>query len=64
MRSQNHFVRTAGIIFGLVALTHLWIALTSSSISVDGTGLGMWISWLAFIVTGYMAIEALSLNKK
>lgn len=63
MSKKSNFVRTAGSIFALVALTHLWIAMTSSSIAVNGTGLGIWVNWLAFIVTGYMAISAFQMKK-
>lgn len=62
MRSKNDFVRTAGIIFALVALTHLWIALTNSNLSIDGSELGIWVNWLAFIITGYMALQSFSMK--
>lgn len=62
MNSKSDFVRTAGIIFSLVALTHLWIISTNSNISISGNEIGIWINWVAFIITGYMAIQSFKLK--
>jgi len=62
MKNKN-FTKTAGTIFFLVAMMHLWIAVSDSTIMVNGAELGLWINWLAFIVTGYMAMLAFKITK-
>lgn len=63
MSKQSNFTRTAGTIFALVALTHLWIALSGSNLVINGQELGIWVNFLAFIVTGYMALQAFNIKK-
>jgi len=62
MKNKN-FTKTAGTIFVLVAIMHLWIATSESVLVINGTELGSWINWLAFIVTGYMAMLAFKITK-
>ena len=50
------FTKTASIIFLLVAMMHLWLVFNNLSLQVDGVSVGGWVSWLAFVVTGYMAM--------
>ncbi|MFT5179782.1 MAG: hypothetical protein ACI9GH_000638 [Candidatus Paceibacteria bacterium] len=57
-KQKSNFRTAAGIIFLLVAVTHLTIVVTGSTIAINGEVLGSWVSWLAFITTGYMGLVA------
>ncbi|MCB9805746.1 hypothetical protein H6775_01135 [Candidatus Nomurabacteria bacterium] len=60
---KDEFIKLAAIIFSLVAILHLWIIVSGSVLSVNGVALGSWVSYLAFVVTGFMAIKAFKMKK-
>jgi len=57
--SQKNFSLTAGIIFLLVALGHLWRVVTGAELIIGGTAIAMWVSWVALIVAGLLAWQGL-----
>lgn len=54
----RHYCRISGALFGLVALAHLARIVYGLSLQVDGVAIPMWVSWIAVIVPGTLAITA------
>lgn len=50
---QILFVNT--VIFGIVALLHLWRALMGFELNIGSFSLPIWASFLAFLVAGYLS---------
>jgi len=52
--------KVAGVVFGLVALGHLYRAVTSTSLVYGTTLIPVWVSYLAVVVTGYLSYSLLT----
>ena len=48
--SEKTFVAVAAVIFGLVALLHLFRIVMGWSIVIDAWTVPMWLSWIALVV--------------
>ena len=59
MTHQNYH-KTAGIVFLLVALVHLWRVLSSMPVAFGTFFVPMWWSWVAVLVAGYLSYLGLS----
>jgi len=55
--SQKTFSLVAGVFFLLVALVHVLRMALSASVVIQNISLPMWASWIALVVTGYLAYE-------
>ena len=55
--SQKTFSRVAGVFFSLVALGHVLRIAFGASVVVEGFSIPMWASWIALVVTGFLAYE-------
>lgn len=53
------FKLTAGLIFLLVTILHFARVVNDWTLVVGGYAVPMWLSWVAFILTGYLAYTAL-----
>jgi len=62
--SQKTFALTAGVIFLLIALGHIFRVVFGAELLVEGRTIPMWASWVAVIVAGYLAYEGLRLSQK
>ena len=62
--SQKIFSLVAGVFFLLVAVAHLLRLAFGASVVVQNTSIPIWVSWVAFIVTGYLAYEGIRLGRK
>lgn len=62
--SQKTFSLTAGIIFSLIALAHIFRVAFGVEWIVESRTVPMWISWVAMFLAGYLAYEAFRLGKK
>jgi hypothetical protein len=62
--SQKTFSLVAGALFLLIALGHLLRIAFGASVVVQNTSIPMWASWIAFVVTGYLAYEGIRLAWK
>jgi uncharacterized membrane protein len=62
--SQKTFLLVAGVFFLLIALAHLLRIAFGASVVVQNTSIPMWASWIAFVVTGYLAYEGIQLGRK
>lgn len=62
--SQKNFLLVAGVFFLLVALGHVLRVAFSASVVIQNTSVPMWVSWIAIVVTGFLAYEGLQLAMK
>jgi hypothetical protein len=62
--NQKAFSLTAGVVFGLIALGHVLRIVLGWSIMVQAFAAPMWASWIAAIITGYLAYEGFRLVRK
>lgn len=53
--TQKNFAFIAGLLFLLVALTHLWRIIEGWDVVVYGNIMPMWASWVALVVTGILS---------
>ena len=56
--NQKTFVRTAGVVFSLVAVLHALRLLLGWDAVIGGWSVPMWLSWLALALAGYLAYAA------
>ena len=61
--SHKSFVRTAALLFGLVAIGHLLRIAFGASVAVQGVSIPMWVSWIALVVAAFLAYEGFRLGK-
>jgi hypothetical protein len=62
--SQKTFSLVAGVFFLLVAVAHLLRIAYGAPVVVQNTSIPMWVSWIAFVVTGYLAYQGITLRLK
>ena len=62
--SQKSFSLAAGVLFLLIALGHVLRIALGASLVVQNIPIPMWVSWIAFIVTGFLAYEGLRLSRR
>ena len=53
--TAQHFSRLAGVVFAIIALLQLLRAITGFEIAVGGEIMPVWPSWIAAIVSGFLA---------
>lgn len=56
--SLRPFLLVTGIIFGAIAVMHLWRILSGWPVVVAGNAVPMWASWIGLIVLGLLAVQA------
>ena len=61
---QKNFLITAGSIFGIVSVLHLWRSVLSLPMVVGNWNVPLWISYIAVIVLWIMSYSAFKLAKK
>jgi hypothetical protein len=62
--SQKTFSLVAGVFFLLVAVGHVVRITSGASVVIQDTPVPMWASWIAFVVTGYLAYQGITLAQK
>ena len=62
--SQKTFSRVAGVFFSLVALAHVLRIAFGAAVTVEGVSIPMWASWVALVVTGFLAYEGFRLGRR
>ena len=55
------YIPVTGVVFAIVALVHLLRLLLDWPAEVAGLAVPLWVSWIAFLVAGALAIWAFSL---
>lgn len=61
--SRKLFCTIGGILFLLIALGHLLRIIFGWAANVAGLTVPMWASWVAFIVTGFLAFAGLRASR-
>lgn len=61
---QKLFIGVSGTIFGIIAILHLLRAVYGWPAEIGGLVAPMWLSWLALLVAGYLALSAFILLRK
>ena len=61
--NQRFFNLIAGLIFLVIAVLHLLRIVFGWSAVIGGWVVPQWVSWLAFLVAGYLAYEGFRLGK-
>ncbi len=62
--SQRAFSLTTAVIFLLIAVGHALRIAFRLHATLDGRTLPMWVSWVAFVATVYLASEGFRLVRK
>ena len=62
--TQKTFSLVAGVLFLLVALGHVLRIAFRASVVIQNTSIPMWVSWIAFVVAGYLAYEGIRLSRR
>ena len=58
------FALVAGVIFAVVALFHLVRIFMEWTIVIGNWSVPMWVSWIAFVVAGGLALLGLRLSER
>lgn len=61
--SRSTFLLTAGGIFSLVAVLHALKLLLGWDAVIGGWDVPRWLSWVALVLSGYLAYSAFNLKK-
>ena len=56
MNARKPFTLIAAAIFLLMAVAHLYRITTGFDVTIGGTMLPQWVSWVALAVTGLLAV--------
>jgi hypothetical protein len=62
--NQKAFSLAAGVVFLLIALGHILRVAFGWSFAVQDFVVPMWASWIAVVITGYLAYEGFRLARK
>ena len=63
MMSQKTFNTLAGVVFVVVAVLHLFRLLFRWEAVIGGWAVPTWVSGLALVLSGYLALSACKLRK-
>jgi hypothetical protein len=62
--AQKTFVLISSVIFAIIALGHLSCIVLKWSVFLEGWAVPVWVSWIALIVSAYLASEGFRLARK
>ena len=60
---QKSFSLVAGLVFLLVAVMHALRLALGWHVTFGGWTLPMWVSWVALVITGFLAYQGLRLSR-
>ena len=60
---QRNFNRWAAGLFSIVSALHLIRAVSGWEMQVNGWTIPIWVSWLAFVVLGWLALSSWKLPR-
>lgn len=63
MRLRTYYT-TAAVIFTIVAIAHLLRAIYGWEAIVAGTVIPVWVSWVAAVIAGYLAVRGFQFRRK
>ena len=55
--TQRSFLLITSILFFLIALLHAVRLLRGWQVTVEGTGVPIWISWIGLVIAAYLAYQ-------
>jgi hypothetical protein len=61
---QKNFSLVAGFIFLLVAVAHALRLVLGWHVTFSGWTVPMWVSWIALVITGFLAYQGLRLSRR
>ena len=61
---QKAFSLVAGLIFAMVALFHLMRIFAEWTVIIRDWSIPMWVSWIALVVAGSLALLGLRLSER
>ena len=62
--SEKTFITVAAVIFGVVALLHLFRIVMGWSIVIDAWTVPMWLSWIGLVVAGALSYFGIRLTRR
>lgn len=62
--SKKTYYNTASTLFTVIAFLHLFRALNQWEAVVAGVPIPVWISWVAVLLAGYLAVRGFSYVRK
>ena len=63
MNKKTYYI-SSSILFMIVAIAHAVRAIAGWELIIEGTTIPLWMSWVAVVLTGYLAIRGFSYAKK
>ncbi len=54
---ESTFIKTASVVFGIVSIVHLLRVILGWSFEVGGVTIPLWVSWVAFVLIGFLSIQ-------
>ena len=60
---QKTFTLTTGIVFSIIAVLHVLRLLLGWEAVIGGWDVPLWVSWIALLLSGYLAYSAFKLSK-
>jgi uncharacterized membrane protein len=61
---EKTYITIVSVIFSIIAILHLLRVFLSWLAEIGGWNIPFWLSWIAVIVSGYLAYEGFKLGKK
>ena len=58
------YYTTVAIIFSVVATLHLVRVLKGWEAVVEGVPIPLWVSWVAFVIAGYLAVRGFQFSRR
>jgi len=62
--NQKTFVSVVSVIFLLAALVHVARLALGWQVAVNMWAVPMWVSWVAILITGFLAFEGFRLSRR
>jgi lipopolysaccharide export LptBFGC system permease protein LptF len=64
MNGSKPFTTIAAVGFVIIAIAHVWRVLAGTEITIGGSIVPMWVSWIAFAVTALLAVMLLRESRR
>jgi len=61
---KKTYVAAATIVFSIVALLHLARILAGWDVSIGGWAVPLWVSWVALLVSGFLAYSGFNIARR
>ena len=62
--NRNTYLSVSATVFTIVVLVHLYRAISGLPLMLGNTPIPLWVSWLAVLGIGYLAISGFKLRKR